>query len=267
MTARRRDTTPKRQIVAAARCGGWLRSCSLPFVPAGAMSFCPSSRHSCCSFAALAVCCDHRVEIGEPRRSRRHLACVSRCGCCSHRRLASRRTAIQLDGARLGAPARRELRAGQPARARRRHSSPSPVGARVATSLWASRSSRSPHRAGSPRFQHAWRGRIQCGGTISQIATSFSRSGTLSEMEGSDGEGARCCSRLTTESEPSSSAILPRSHDPADPGAARARITGGAGAGWALYHRLSTVEIGPPLGPTDEFRFNDQLVWGAGRRC
>lgn len=31
---------------------------------------------------------------------------------------------------------------------------------------------------------------------------------------------------------------------------------------WALYHRLSTVAIGPPLGRLREFRFNDQLVWG-----
>lgn len=31
---------------------------------------------------------------------------------------------------------------------------------------------------------------------------------------------------------------------------------------WALYHRLSPVPVGPPLGPLKEFRFNDQLVWG-----
>lgn len=31
---------------------------------------------------------------------------------------------------------------------------------------------------------------------------------------------------------------------------------------WALYHRLSPVRVGPPLGPLKEFRFNDQLVWG-----
>lgn len=31
---------------------------------------------------------------------------------------------------------------------------------------------------------------------------------------------------------------------------------------WALYHRLSPVPVGPPLGPFKEFRFNDQLVWG-----
>lgn len=31
---------------------------------------------------------------------------------------------------------------------------------------------------------------------------------------------------------------------------------------WALYHRLSPVAVGPPLGPLREFRFNDQLVWG-----
>jgi hypothetical protein len=32
--------------------------------------------------------------------------------------------------------------------------------------------------------------------------------------------------------------------------------------GWAIYHRLSSVKIGPPLGPLTEFRFSDQLVWG-----
>ena len=31
---------------------------------------------------------------------------------------------------------------------------------------------------------------------------------------------------------------------------------------WALYHKLSPVRVGPPLGPLKEFRFNDQLVWG-----
>jgi hypothetical protein len=32
--------------------------------------------------------------------------------------------------------------------------------------------------------------------------------------------------------------------------------------GWAAYHRLSRVRIGPPLGALRELRFNDQLVWG-----
>jgi hypothetical protein len=31
---------------------------------------------------------------------------------------------------------------------------------------------------------------------------------------------------------------------------------------WTLFHRISPVRIGPPLGPLKEFRFNDQLVWG-----
>jgi hypothetical protein len=34
------------------------------------------------------------------------------------------------------------------------------------------------------------------------------------------------------------------------------------GLGWALYQRMSTVPIGPPLGRIRDFRFNDQLVWG-----
>ena len=32
--------------------------------------------------------------------------------------------------------------------------------------------------------------------------------------------------------------------------------------GWGVYHRLSTQQIGPTLGPLRDFRFNDQLVWG-----
>src|SRR5437868_5052321 len=34
------------------------------------------------------------------------------------------------------------------------------------------------------------------------------------------------------------------------------------GLGWAVYRRLSTIQIGPPLGRLTEFRFNDQLIWG-----
>lgn len=33
------------------------------------------------------------------------------------------------------------------------------------------------------------------------------------------------------------------------------------GLAWSVYHRLSPVKIGPPLGPLTEFRFNDQLIW------
>lgn len=32
--------------------------------------------------------------------------------------------------------------------------------------------------------------------------------------------------------------------------------------GWAWYHRMSEVAIGPALGKLRDFRFNDQLVWG-----
>ncbi len=34
------------------------------------------------------------------------------------------------------------------------------------------------------------------------------------------------------------------------------------GLGWAAYHRLSRVRIGPPLGLLRDLRFNDQLIWG-----
>lgn len=33
--------------------------------------------------------------------------------------------------------------------------------------------------------------------------------------------------------------------------------------GWAAYHRMARVRVGPPLGPLPMLRFNDQLVWGA----
>jgi hypothetical protein len=32
--------------------------------------------------------------------------------------------------------------------------------------------------------------------------------------------------------------------------------------GWALFHRMSGVAIGSPLGRLRDFRFNDHLVWG-----
>jgi hypothetical protein len=32
--------------------------------------------------------------------------------------------------------------------------------------------------------------------------------------------------------------------------------------GWALFHRMSSVPLGPPLGKLRDFRFNDHLVWG-----
>jgi hypothetical protein len=34
------------------------------------------------------------------------------------------------------------------------------------------------------------------------------------------------------------------------------------GLGWALFHLMSPVRIGPALGKLRDFRFNDQLVWG-----
>lgn len=34
------------------------------------------------------------------------------------------------------------------------------------------------------------------------------------------------------------------------------------GIGWALFHKMSPVPIGPALGKLRDFRFNDQLVWG-----
>ena len=34
------------------------------------------------------------------------------------------------------------------------------------------------------------------------------------------------------------------------------------GLGWALFQRMTSVQIGPALGKLRDFRFNDQLVWG-----
>lgn len=34
------------------------------------------------------------------------------------------------------------------------------------------------------------------------------------------------------------------------------------GLAWSLFHRASRTRIGAPLRPLNEFRFNDQLVWG-----
>lgn len=31
---------------------------------------------------------------------------------------------------------------------------------------------------------------------------------------------------------------------------------------WALFHRMSSTPLGPPLGKLRDFRFNDHLVWG-----
>lgn len=36
----------------------------------------------------------------------------------------------------------------------------------------------------------------------------------------------------------------------------------GLALGWAVYTRMTTNRIGPPLGKLREFRFSDQLVWG-----
>jgi hypothetical protein len=35
----------------------------------------------------------------------------------------------------------------------------------------------------------------------------------------------------------------------------------GLALGWELYHRLTRHNVGPPIAPLREFRFNDQMVW------
>jgi hypothetical protein len=55
---------------------------------------------------------------------------------------------------------------------------------------------------------------------------------------------------------------LPPAVAPLVPALVALEALGALALAWALYHRLSRVRIGPPLGALRTFRFNDQLVWG-----
>ena len=67
--------------------------------------------------------------------------------------------------------------------------------------------------------------------------------------------------RLTEESE-AQLASIPRWSTILLPALLALESLAALGLGWALYHRMSNVEIGPQLGRIRDFRFNDQLVWG-----
>lgn len=54
---------------------------------------------------------------------------------------------------------------------------------------------------------------------------------------------------------------LPKRTTPLIPALLALESLAALGLAWAVYHRLSTVKIGPAFGPLTEFRFNDQLIW------
>jgi hypothetical protein len=54
---------------------------------------------------------------------------------------------------------------------------------------------------------------------------------------------------------------MPRQTTPLLPALLALESLAALGLAWSVYHRLSPVKIGPPLGPLTEFRFNDQLIW------
>jgi hypothetical protein len=67
--------------------------------------------------------------------------------------------------------------------------------------------------------------------------------------------------RLTQESEAQLAAI-PKWSSLLVPALLALESLAALGLGWALFHRMSSVGIGPPLAKLKDFRFNDQLVWG-----
>ncbi|HUQ98364.1 MAG TPA: DUF2232 domain-containing protein [Gemmatimonadaceae bacterium] len=75
-------------------------------------------------------------------------------------------------------------------------------------------------------------------------------------VEGSDRLG-----RLTKESELQLAAI-PKWSVMLMPALLALESLAALAVGWAFYHRMSDVAIGPALGKLKDFRFNDQLVWG-----
>ena len=67
--------------------------------------------------------------------------------------------------------------------------------------------------------------------------------------------------RLTQESE-AQLASIPKWSSLLVPALLALESLAAMGLGWALFHRMSSVSIGPPLARLKDFRFNDQLVWG-----
>ncbi|MDO8500710.1 MAG: DUF2232 domain-containing protein [Gemmatimonadaceae bacterium] len=73
--------------------------------------------------------------------------------------------------------------------------------------------------------------------------------------------GSPSLQRLTEESEAQLAAI-PKWSALLLPALLALESLAALGLGWALYHRMSPVSLGPAMGRLRDFRFNDQLVWG-----
>jgi hypothetical protein len=74
-------------------------------------------------------------------------------------------------------------------------------------------------------------------------------------------DGSPALQRLTEESE-AQLASIPKWSSVLVPALLALESLAAMGLGWALFHRMSNVAIGPQLGKLRDFRFNDQLVWG-----
>jgi hypothetical protein len=88
----------------------------------------------------------------------------------------------------------------------------------------------------------------------------------LREVSGQPGwkevvDGSPALQRLTEESE-AQLALIPKWSSILVPALLALESLAAMGLGWAVFHRMSRVAIGPPLGKLRDFRFNDQLVWG-----
>lgn len=89
---------------------------------------------------------------------------------------------------------------------------------------------------------------------------------SLREVSGQPGwkevvDGSPALQKLTEESEAQLTAI-PKWSSMLVPALLALESLAAMGLGWALFHRMSRVAIGPQLGRLRDFRFNDQLVWG-----
>jgi pimeloyl-ACP methyl ester carboxylesterase len=89
---------------------------------------------------------------------------------------------------------------------------------------------------------------------------------SLREVSGQSGwkelvNGSPTLQRLTEESE-AQLASIPKWSSMLVPALLALESLAAMGLGWALFHRMSNVAIGPRLGKLRDFRFNDQLVWG-----
>lgn len=88
----------------------------------------------------------------------------------------------------------------------------------------------------------------------------------LREVSGQPGwkelvAGSPALQRLTEESE-AQLASIPKWSSVLVPALLALESLAAMGLGWALFHKMSSVAIGPQLGKLRDFRFNDQLVWG-----